>query len=165
MIKRKVMIIHLIIELIKKIMHRMIQYFSKSYDLIDKNVKIELDLSNYATGADVKRATGIDTSNLPLKSNLAKLKAEPDKIKVHKIKTFSVDVSKLSNVVNNVAKVAKKTVYDTLVAKVINIDEYDAKYDTEKSYLEKKFSDVDIKISDTCGLVKKTDYNAKITKI
>ena len=154
MFNRKAMIIHLIVELIKKAMYKMIQYFPKPYDLIDKNVKIELDLSNYATKADIKRVIRIDTSNLPLKSNSAKLKAEPDKINVHKIKPISVDLSKLKNVVNN--KVAKKTVYDKLVAKVINIDEYDTKYDTEKSDLEIKFSDVDTKIPDTCGLVKTT---------
>ena len=43
-----------------------------------------------------KKATGIDTSNLALKSNLAKLKAEIDKIVVDKLKTVPVDLSKLS---------------------------------------------------------------------
>ena len=39
------------------------------------------------------------------------------------------------------------------------------KYDADKSYLEKKISDVDKKIPDTSGLTKKTDFNAKITDI
>ena len=55
-----------------------------------------------------------------MKSNLAKLKAEIDKIDVGKVKTVPVDLSNLSNVVNN--DVVKKTVYDKLVAKVNNID-------------------------------------------
>ena len=57
---------------------------------------------------DLKRATWIDTSNLALKPNLAKLKPEVDKIDVVKLKTVSADLSKLSNIVNN--DIVKKTV-------------------------------------------------------
>ena len=63
----------------------------------------------------------------------------------------------------------KKTVWDTLVAKVNNIDisgfVLKTKYDTDKSYSEKKISDREKKIPGTSGLVKKTDYNAKVTEI
>ena len=56
----------------------------------------------------------------------------------------------------------KKTVYDKLVAKVNNIDTstfvLKTKYDTDKPELENK-------IPDTSGLVKKADYNSKITEI
>ena len=74
----------------------------------------------------------------------------------------------LSNVANN--EFVKKTVYDKLAEKVNNIDTSGfvlrAKYDTDKSDLDKKkISDADKKIPDTSGLVKKTDYNAKITEI
>ena len=50
--------------------------------------------------------------------------------------------------------------YDKLVARVDNIDTigFVLKYDTDKSELEKKNSD-------TSGLVKKTDYNAKLTEL
>ena len=86
-------------------------------------MKVELDLSNYATKTDLKEATGIDTSNLAAKSDLASLKAETDKIDVDKLKAVPVDLSKLSNVANN--DVVKKTVYDKLVAKVNAIDTSD----------------------------------------
>ena len=83
-----------------------------------------------------------------------------DKIDVGKLKTVPVDLSKLSNVVNN--DVAKKTVYDKLVAKVSNIDTsrflLKTRYDTDKSDLEKK-------IPDTSIFVKKSNYNAKIIEI
>ena len=63
---------------------------------------------------------------------------------------------------------SKKTVYDKLSAKVNNIDSskfvLKAKYDTDKSNLEKKISDADKKISVNSRLVKKTDYDAKITE-
>ena len=58
-------------------------------------------MSSYATKADLKDATGIDTSNFALKSNLATLKTEIDKIDVDKLKTVPVGLSKLSNAVSN----------------------------------------------------------------
>ena len=61
-----------------------------------------------------------DTSKLALKSNLATLKAEIDKIDVDRLKTAPKDFSKLSNVVDN--DVVTKTVYDKLVAKVNTFD-------------------------------------------
>ena len=97
-------------------------------------VKVELDLSNYATKADLKNATGVDTSksakmvylsnlksdidkldtdklkNVP--SNLSNLKSKEDNLDVDKLIPVPVDLSKLSDVVKN--DVVKKTVYDKL---------------------------------------------------
>ena len=112
-VKWKVMIIHLIAGLIKKTTYKMIQYFPKPYGPFGRDINVKIDLSNYATKTDLKGAIGIDTSNLAVKSNLVKLKAEVDKIDVDKLKTVSVNLSKLSNVVNN--EVVKKTVHDKLV--------------------------------------------------
>ena len=67
----------------------------------------------------MKKAAGFDTSKLATKSDLASLKAEIDKIDVDKLKTVPVDLTKLSNVVNNVR--VKKAIYDKLVAKIIII--------------------------------------------
>ena len=71
-----------------------------------------------------------------------------------------VDLSKLGDVVKNDG--VKKTVYDKLVAKVNSIDTsafvLKTKYDTAKKELENK-------IPNTNDLVKKTDYNTKITEI
>ena len=50
------------------------QYFPKPYDPFVGNVTVELDLSNYATKADLKRTTGVDMSNLAEKSDLPSLK-------------------------------------------------------------------------------------------
>ena len=154
MLNEKDMIIHLIARLIKKTLYKMSQYFSKPYNHFIGNVKVELDLSNYITKTDLKGITETDTSNLALKSNLAKLKAEVDKIDVDKLKTVPVDLSKLSNVVNN--EVVKKILYDKLVAKVNNIDTsgfvLKIKYNSNKSDLEKKISDADKKIPDTSKL-------------
>ena len=84
---------------------------------------------------DLKNATEIYTSKLTLKSNLASLKAKVEKLDNGKLKTVPIDLSKLSNVVNN--DVVKKTVYYKLVAKVNNIDTsglvLKTKYEADKS--------------------------------
>ena len=58
-------------------------------------------MPNYATKLVLKLATGIDTSKLGAKSDLASLKAKVNKKDVDKLKTIVVNLSKLSNVVNN----------------------------------------------------------------
>ena len=87
-------------------MYKTSQYFRKPYRSFKGNVKVDLDLSSYATKADLKNATGVDTSKLASKSDLASLKAKVDQIDVDKLKTVPVELRKLSNVVNN--DVAKK---------------------------------------------------------
>ena len=79
----------------------MSQHFPKPYRNVGGNINVKVDLSNYATKAKLKNATGVDTSKLPAKSDLASLKAEVDKIDADKVKTVPVDLSKLSNVVKN----------------------------------------------------------------
>ena len=75
------------------------QYFPKPYNFFEGNINVKVDLSNYATKTDLKNATGIDTSNFALKSNLASLKGEVYKIDVDKLKAAPADLSKLNSVV------------------------------------------------------------------
>ena len=86
--------------------------------------------------------THIDVSSFALKSNLASLKTEVDKLDIDKLPPVPVDLSKISVAVKH--DDVKNTVYDKLVAKVANID---TTYDTDKSDLEKKISDADKKKS------------------
>ena len=65
----------------------MSQYSPKLWERLSRNIKVELDLSNYATKADLKGATWVDTSNLEVKWDLPSLKAQVDKIDVEKLKT------------------------------------------------------------------------------
>ena len=70
-----------------------------------RSIKVELDLSNYATETDLKNVTHVDVSSFTSKTNLASIKTEVDKIDIDKLKTVPVDLAKLSNVVkNNVVK-------------------------------------------------------------
>ena len=64
MLNWKAMIILLIAGLIKKTLYEMTQYFPKPYRYFGRNINVKVDLSNYATKADLKNATGIDTSKL-----------------------------------------------------------------------------------------------------
>ena len=100
-------------------------------------INVSVDLSNYATKADIKNISHVHTSNFALKTNLASLKSVVDKLDIDKLVPVPTDLRKIINVVKN--DVVKKADYSKLVTKVDNID--------------------------TSGLVKKTDYNTKITEI
>ena len=92
------------------------QYFPP-YGSSRNNVKVELDLANYATKDDVKNITHVDVSSFASKTNLAALKNEVDKIDVDKLKTIPSELAKLSNVVkNDVVKKTKVTSIETKIA-------------------------------------------------
>ena len=75
------------------------QYFPELYEQSDRNIKIELDLSNYATKTNLKRRMGIDTSIVTSKTDVTELKAKIDQLDVDKLKSVT-DVGKLCNVVH-----------------------------------------------------------------
>ena len=88
------------------------RYFAKPYERESKNIKVELDLSNYVTRADFKKSAAANASNFAAfasnftsdfaaKSDLAILKGEVDKIDIGKLKTVHFNFYKLSNVVDN----------------------------------------------------------------
>ena len=93
----------------------MSKYFSP-YNNSSENVKVELDLGNYATKDDVKNITHVDVSGFASETNLAALKTEVDKIDTDKLKTSPDDLAKLSNVVKNY--VVKKTDYNAKVSDI-----------------------------------------------
>ena len=115
----------------------MSEYFPERKSL--GKVKVELDLSNYATKTDLKNAAGIDTSSFAKKVDLTNLKTNVDKLDIDTLKNIStnlsnwkskvdkadveklipvpVDISKLSDIVkNNVQK-------DVCIAKINNIED------------------------------------------
>ena len=91
----------------------MSQYFPKPYEPFGGDINVTVDLSNYAIKTHLKNTTRVDISKLAAKFDLASLKAEIDKIDVDRIKNYGlkimknrlktvpVDLSKLSNAVNN----------------------------------------------------------------
>ena len=95
------MIILLIVRSIKKTLYKMSQYFPKPYEKLNGDINVKIDLSNYATKADIRSITHVDTSSFALKTNLANLKTEVDKLDIDKLVPIPTDLSKLSNVVKN----------------------------------------------------------------
>ena len=95
----------------------MSQYFPKPFNShFGDSIKVKVNLRNYTTKTDLKSVTHVDTSSFVLKTNLANLKTEVDKLDIEKLAPVPVDLSKVNDVVEN--DVVKKTVYDKLVAKV-----------------------------------------------
>ena len=94
------------------------QYFPKPYEPFGGDISVKVDLSNYATKADIKNVSHVDTSSFALKTNLANLKTEVDKLDIDKLVPIPNDLSKLSNVVKNDA--VKKTDYNSKTAEIEN---------------------------------------------
>ena len=97
----------------KRRCYKMSTYFPP-YKSSSNNIKVELDLTNYATKADLKNQL---SSSFARKTNLAALKTEVDKIDADKLKTVPADLAKLTNAVEN--DLVKKTDYN---AKATNIE-------------------------------------------
>ena len=57
-------------------------------------VKVESDLSNYVTKADLQNATGIDTLSFAKKVNLASLKSDVHKLDIDKLKNLPTNLNK-----------------------------------------------------------------------
>ena len=117
----------------------MSQYFPKLYEPFCGNINVKVDLSNYATKADIKNISHIDTSSFALKTNLADLKTEVDKLDINKLVTIPYDLIKLSNVVKN--DDVKKTDYNA------------------------KRTDIEVKVPDISTLATKTALNTVENKI
>ena len=79
----------------------MSQYFPKPYEPFDGDINVKVDLSNYATKTDLRNISHADTWSFALKSNLASLKTEVDKLDIDKLAPVPIDLSKLSDVVKN----------------------------------------------------------------
>ena len=98
----------------------MSQYFLGRYEPFGGDINVKVGISNYATKADIENISHVDTSSFALKTNLAILKTEVDKLDIDKLIPFSVDLSELNDVGNN--NIVKKDVHHKFVAKVNSID-------------------------------------------
>ena len=153
------------------------------YRCSSNNIKVKLDLTNYATKDDVTNITHVDFSSYGTKTNLASLKTEVDKIDTDKLKTVPADLAKLSNVVKN--DVVKKTDYSTKVTsieaqmpgltkntvdnladitklKAIDTNSFvlKTKFSADINTLDDKIDGVEKKIPDISGLATKTSLNS-----
>ena len=130
----------------------MSQYYPP-YKSSSNNIKVELDLANYATKTDLKNATQVDVSSFASKTNLAALKIDVDKIDADKLKTTPADLAKLTNAVEH--DVVKKTDYNT---KVTSIEAQIAGF--TKNTVDNLADITKIKAIDTNSFVTRTKFSA-----
>ena len=128
------------------------------YRSSSNNIKVKLDLTNYAAKDDVKNITHVDVSSYATKTNLASLKTEVDKIDSDKLKTVPADLAKLSNVVKN--DVVKKIDYST---KVTSIEAQIA--GLTKNAVDNLADITKLKAIDTNSFVLKTKFSADINTL
>ena len=136
----------------------MSQYFPKPFRSFGRNINVKVDLSNYVTKEDIKNISHVDTSSFALKTILANLKTEVDKLDINKLTPVPTDLSKLSNVVKN--DIIKKTDYNAKTTEIENKIP-----DISNLATKTKLDTVENKIPHTSNLAKKTDYIAKIVDI
>ena len=139
-----------------KILYYNMSYYPP-YKSSSNNIKVELELSNYATKDEVKNITHVDVSSYATKTNLAALKTEVDKIDVDKLKTVPHDLAKLSNVLKN--EVVKKTDFsaDTYVTRT--------KFSTDTNALDDKIDKVEKKIPDISSLETKRNVTSLVNNL
>ena len=130
----------------------MTQYYPP-YRSSRSNIKVELDLANYATTTDLNNITHVDVSSFASKTNLTALKTEVDKIDADKLKTAPADLTKLTNAIEN--DVVKKTDYN---AKVTSIEAQIA--GLTKNTLDNLADITKLKAIDTNSFVTRTKFSA-----
>ena len=128
------------------------------YRSSSNNIKVELDLSNYATKDNVKNITHVDVSSFASKTNLAALKTEVDKIDTDKLKTAPTDLAKLTNAIEN--DVVKKT--DCNI-KVTSIEAQIA--GLSKNSVDNLADITKLKAIDTNSFVNKTKFSTDINTL
>ena len=161
----------------------MSQYYPP-YRSSSNNIKVELDLANYATKTDLNNITHVDVSSFASKTNLAALKTEVDKIDADKLKTTPADLPKLTNAVEH--DVVKKTDYNTKVTSIEaqiagltkntedNLADITKLKAIDTNTLNDKIGGVEKKQPDISGLATKTSlndylktstFNSKVTEV
>ena len=135
----------------------MSQYYPP-YRSSSSNIKVELDLANYATKTDLKNIAHVDVSSFASKTNLAALKTEVDKLDADKLNTTPADLAKVTNAVEH--DVVKKTDYNT---KVTSIEAQIA--GLTKNTVDNLADITKLKAIDTNSVVNKTKFLADINTL
>ena len=71
----------------------MSEYFRQYSTRNSEEIRIDFDLTNYATKTDLNNITHVDTSSFALKTNLTSLKAEVVKLDIPKLVTVPTELS------------------------------------------------------------------------
>ena len=142
----------------------MSQYFQSYISSSSRGeVRVDLDLTNYATQQDLKNITHVDSSNFPSKTSLVSLKIDADKLHIPKLIPVQTDLSKLFDKMAN--DLTTKTELNSLETKgnnnhlttesslknlKTNVYRIDSKY-VKKSDYDTKVGNLELKIPDVSG--------------
>ena len=149
-------------------------------------MQIELDLSNYATKADLKNEKCVGTSKCARKFNLANIKTNVDKIDIDKLKNIPNNLSNLKSKMDNdkldvdnlvPLPVDLSKLIDIVKSEAVQIDAYNTKIKNiedkipaitnlaTNTTLNGKISEVKSKISSITNLPTTAAFNAKTSKV
>ena len=138
----------------------MSEYFSEP-NSSGGRAKVELDLSNYATKADLKNAAGADTSKFAKKFDLASSKTNVDKLDIDKLKSVPTNLRKLENKVNKL-DIDKVVPVPVDLSKLSDVVKHDV---VKKDVYNAKIKDFEDKIAGLTNLATDTILNAKINEV
>ena len=121
-----------------------------------RRVKVELDLSNYATKTDLKKSAGVDTSSVAQNVDLANLKSDVDKLDIDKLKNVPTNLSNLKSKIDKLVPVPVDLSKRSNAVKndVVKKDAYNA-----------KIKNIEDKIPDITNLATKTTLTAKTNEV
>ena len=139
----------------------MSQYFRKPYEPFGGDINAKVGLSNYATKTDIKSISHVDTSSFALKTNLANLKTEVDKLDIGKLKSLSNNLSKLKTEVD-------KLDIDKLIPVPVDLSKSSNEVKNEvvkKTEYDTKIKSIEDKIPDISNLATKNILNTKINEV
>ena len=121
-----------------------------------RRVKVELDLSNYATKTDLKKSAGVDTSSVAQNVDLANLKSDVDKLDIDKLKNVPTNLSNLKS------KIDKLVPVPVDLSKRSNAVKNDV---VKKDVYNAKIKNIEDKIPDITNLATKTTLTAKTNEV
>ena len=140
----------------------MSQYYPP-YKSSSNNIKVELDLANYATKTDLKNITHVDVTSFASKTNLAALKTEVDRIDADKLKTdYNTKVTCIEAQIAGLTKNTVDNLADRTKLKAIDTNSFvnRTKFSADTNALDDKMDGVEKKKPDVSGLATKTSLNA-----
>ena len=154
-VKWKAMMTLLTFGLIKKTQYKWMNIF-QNLKSFGGRMKVELDLPNYATNADLKNATGVDTSKFAKKVDFAGLKSEVDQLDINKLEKVPTGLNSLKSKVDKL-DVDKLVPVPVVLSKLSDV----VKNKVKKDVYNAKIEDIEDKIPSTTNVASNAALDAK----
>ena len=138
----------------------MSEYFPKPISF-GGSVGVKLELSNYATKADFKNATGVDTSKFGKKVDLASLKFDVDKLDIDELKNVPINLSNLKSKLDRL-DVDKLVPVSVDLSKLSDVAKNDV---VKKDVHYAKIKNIEDNLPDITNLATNTTLKAKLNEV